>query len=283
TAWGSDVLVQPKQNPLAKFTARYALKKMDMMICLFPINIAKGLIAKLGIDSSKMRGVLLGVNTAEFSESHRDDNIRQSLGIESSQPVVISTRALAPIYDVETLVKAIPLVLAETPQAQFVIAGTGRQQGYLEELARDLAVSNNTKFIGWVPRAGLPGYLSSADIYVSSSLSDGASNSLLEAMACGLAPVVTDIPANRPWVKEGENGFLFPPRDCEALASSIVALLKDRQMREDFGRRSRDIVQQNAEEETEMGKLERIYHELIGASPVVRNRNNRPAGKGKHS
>ena len=97
--------------------------------------------------------------------------------------------------------------LAEMPQAKFVIAGTGEQQAYLRELTHDLGVSNNTKFIGWVPRSELPKYLSSADVYVSSSLSDGTSNSLLEAMACGLAPIVTDIPANQTWIDDGKNGF----------------------------------------------------------------------------
>jgi glycosyltransferase involved in cell wall biosynthesis len=263
SAWGSDMLVQSKRNPLSKFTAKYAVKKADMIICLFPIDVAKEQITELGIDSNKIKRFLLGVDTAEFNPSHRDEKIRHNLGIGSSQPVVISTRILAPIYNVETLVKAIPLVLAEVPQAEFVIAGTGEQQGYLKELARDLGVSNNTKFIGWVPRTELPEYLSSADIYVSSSLSDGASNSLLEAMACELAPVVTNIPANRPWINEGENGFLFPVRDYKTLASKIINLLHNQEMREDFGRTSREIVQKKAEQQTEMEKMDSIYTELI--------------------
>jgi len=263
TAWGSDVLVQPKQSQLMRFTAKHALKKADIIICLFPIDVAKEQITELGIDSNKIRTLLLGVDTAEFNPSHRDEKIRRTLGIESSQPIVISTRALAPIYNVETLVKAISLVLAEVPQAEFVIAGTGEQQGYLKELVHDLGVSNNTKFIGWVPRTELPKYLSSADIYVSTSLSDGTSNSLLEAMACELAPVVTDIPANRPWIIDGENGFLFPTRDYERLAAKIINLLHNQETREDFGRTSREIVQKKAEQQTEMEKMDSIYAKLI--------------------
>jgi len=263
SAWGSDMLVQPKRNPLSKFTTKYALKKADIIICLFPIDVAKEQITELGIDSSKIRTLLLGVDTAEFNPSHRDEKIRRTLGMESSHPIVISTRALAPIYNVETLVKAISLVLAEIPQAKFVIAGTGEQQGYLKELARAQGVSNSTKFIGWVPRTELPKYLSSADIYVSSSLSDGTSNSLLEAMACELAPIVTDIPANQPWINDGENGFLFPTRDYKTLASKIIYLLNNEEVRENFSRRSREIVQKKAEQQTEMKKLERVYHELV--------------------
>ena len=270
SAWGSDVLVQPKRNPLSKFTAKYALKKADIIICLFPIDIAKEQITELGIDSNKIRTVLLGVDTTEFNPSHRDEKIRRTLGVERSQPVVISTRTLAPIYDVETLLKAIPLVLAEIPQAKFVIAGTGQQQGYLRELARVQGVSNSTKFIGWVPRTELPKYLSSADIYVSSSLSDGTSNSLLEAMACGLSPIVTDIPANQTWINDGKNGFLFPTRDYKTLASKIIYLLNNEETRENFSRRSQEIVQKKAEQQTEMKKLERIYHELVEPNSILR-------------
>ena len=78
-----------------------------------------------------------------------------------------------------------------------------------------------------------------------------------------IAPVVTDIPANQPWINEGENGLLFPVGDHSALAARIAYLLKNREMREDFGRRSRQIVQQKAEEQTEMEKIDSIYAELI--------------------
>lgn len=278
SAWGSDILVQPKRNPLSKFTASYAGKKADMIICLFPIDVAKEHVDGLGIDSKKLRTLLLGVDTTKFSPCRRDEETRRDLGIDSSQPVVISTRALAPIYNVETLVKAIPLVLAEMPQTRFVIVGAGEQQDYLRELVRDLGISNNTEFVGWIPRDQLPKYLSAADIYVSSSLSDGASVSLLEAMASELAPIVTDIPANQSWINDGENGFLFSARDDKALASKIIYLLKNQKIGRDFGRRSREIVQKNAEEEIEMKKLERIYHDLVEAKSTPRMQlKNRPS------
>jgi glycosyltransferase involved in cell wall biosynthesis len=263
SAWGSDMLVQPGRNPLSKFTARYASRKADIVICLFPVDVAREQIAALGIASNKIRTLLLGIDATQFSPSHRNDRIKQTLNIESSRPIVISTRALAPIYDVETLIKAMPLVLEEMPEAEFVIAGTGKQQGYLTELARALGVSANTKFIGWVPRAELPEYLSSADIYVSTSLSDGASNSLLEAMACGVAPVVTDIRANQAWINNGQNGFLFPTRDHKALASQIIYLLQNPEIRGNLGKRSREVVREKAEQHTEMKKLESVYRELI--------------------
>ncbi len=264
TSWGSDLLVQPERNPLQRYTARYALKRADTVVARIPVEDARAIITGLGGDpNSEIMRVVLGVNTEEFAPSRLDPNVREHRGMGPCDPLIISTRNLAPVYDVETLVKAIPLVLSEEPRARFMLAGAGAQQNYLQELASNLGVSASIEFIGWVPRAELPSYLSSADVYVSTSLSDGTPNSLLEAMACELPAIVTDIPANRPWVSDGENGFLFPARDHRALAARILDLLKHRQMRDQLGHRSRHLVQENAEERTQMAKLETIYHELV--------------------
>ena len=265
TAWGSDLLVQPWRNPLQKLAARYTLNRSDALVCRIPVEAATDLVDRLGADSGKViRRIVLGVNTAEFTPARRDDKVRTALGSEGSQPIIISTRSLAPIYDVEMLIRAASLVLTQVPETRFVIAGTGKQRDRLKKLALDLGVSDSTEFLGWVPRSELPLHLASAEVYVSTSLSDGTPNSLLEAMACALAPVVTDIPANRPWIGDGENGFLFPTGDYHTLASRILTLLKDSRMREDFGRRSREVVQRDAEEAIQMAGLEAIYRELVG-------------------
>lgn len=260
SAWGSDVLIAPKQSRIHRFLTVYSLRKSDRIICVSPVLREK--IVNLGASPNKIEVIPIGVDTGEFSPRLRDPALLRALGTDDS-PVVISTRGLKPIYDIETLVETVPLVLAEIPRARFVIAGAGEQESQLKKLAGDLGVSNSTSFVGWVARADLPTYLSSADIYVSTSLSDGASVSLFEAMACELAPVVTDIPANRSWIKEGENGFLFPARDHRTLASKIIYLLKNREIGKGFGRRSRQIVQEKAEQQTEMEKIDSIYTELI--------------------
>ena len=70
--------------------------------------------------------------------------------------------------------------------------------------------------------------LHSGSCYISASLSDGTANSLLEAMAAGLFPIVSDIPANREWIADGENGMLFPPGDHMALARCLERACRER-------------------------------------------------------
>jgi glycosyltransferase involved in cell wall biosynthesis len=176
---------------------------------------------------------------------------------------VVSTRSLEPIYNVEMLIRAIPLVLAHTPEARFVIVGGGKQRIYLENLAISLGISDSIRFIGKVLHSDLPEYLASSDIYVSTSRSDTSHISLQEAMACQLAPVVTDIPANRAWIADGKNGFIVPVNDIKALADKVVSLVKSKHFREAFGRANRRIIQEKAEYDNEMAKMETVYNDLL--------------------
>ncbi len=263
TAWGSDILVQPDQNALFKFTAGYAVKKADLVVCRS--EIMKGKIVELGAEPNKVRICILGVDTKKFHTTRKDVNLKSDLGIDQPSPVVISTRSLRPVYDIETLIKAAPLVLAELPKTKFIIASyAGEQQEYLGSLVQSLDITNCIKFTGRVSHTDLPRYLASFEIYVSTSLSDGTPNSLLEAMACGAAPVVTSIPANLPWIKDGENGFLFPPKDYETLAARIIELIKDENKRETFSNINTQIIQSSAQQATEMAKLEAAYIETVG-------------------
>jgi len=261
TAWGSDVLIYPKKNPIFKFMAKYAMKRANIVVCTAPI--VKQEISKLGIDSNKIHVVVIGgVDKERFYPAKRDEALMRSLGISPNEPIVISTRALAPVYDVITLIKAVPIILSESPATKFIIIGRGKQENHLWKLAASLNILSNVIFLGWIDHDKLPSYLYSSDIYVSTSLSDGASNSLLEAMACNLAPVVSDIPANRQWIKDSENGLFFPIGNHNTLAEKIIWLLSHSETKTIFGDRCRRIIESEADPEIEMKKLVNIYVQL---------------------
>ena len=135
---------------------------------------------------------------------------------------IISTRSLEPIYDLETLIRAVPLVLERIPDARFTIIGGGSQEAVLKNLAADLGVTGSIDFIGRIENTEIPGHMSRAKVYVSTSLADGTSISLLEAMAAGLVPVVSDIDANRPWVTHEKDGYVFKTGDAHELARCLI-------------------------------------------------------------
>jgi glycosyltransferase involved in cell wall biosynthesis len=88
--------------------------------------------------------------------------------------------------------------------------------------------------------------LKNSDIYVSTSLSDGTSASLLEAMITGLACVVSDIPGNKEWIVDGVNGMLFPARNHEKLAEKMIQLARDAELRKKLGEKAILTVRKRA-------------------------------------
>jgi len=142
-----------------------------------------------------------------------------------SSKTVLHTRALEKVYDVETLIRAVPLVIRQKPEAHFVIAGTGSHEQGLKGMAHDLGVAPNVDFMGAVSHETIAKLIEQASVYVSSATADGTSIALMEAMAAGLLPVVSDIEANRLLVDHGRDGYLFSPGDEKDLSQKLLDAL----------------------------------------------------------
>jgi glycosyltransferase involved in cell wall biosynthesis len=259
TAWGSDILMDPKG--FKKSLVKYALKKADLITC--DAEHMKDALIELGTKPQKIYSIYWGTDTRKFNPEQRRGKIREDLGIFNS-PTIISSKNLEILYDIESLVKSIPLVLKEVPEAKFVIAGKGSQEIVLKQLAKSLGVSDSVRFVGWIPSDEYPQYLASADIYVCTSLSDGGlAISTKEAMACGLPVVITNLEVNTEWIKDGENGFIVPLKDPKSLAEKIIYLIEHEDVRMKFGELGRKMVKEKFEYNRELKKVENIYEQLI--------------------
>ncbi len=143
TAWGSDILIEPKERRLFKFLTRYALSRAEIVIC--DSETVRRELIKLGVNPTRIRIVYYGADTEKFNPQ-RGKELRERLGLKGT-PVIISTRKLNPIYNVEMLIRAIPLALKQAPQAKFIIAGDGSQSEYLKNLVNSSGVSKNVIFL----------------------------------------------------------------------------------------------------------------------------------------
>jgi glycosyltransferase involved in cell wall biosynthesis len=261
TAWGSDILINPKKSIYNKFVVKYVLKKADLITC--DAEHMKESIIKLGAEYSKVKIINFGIDTKKFSPGPKEEKFRKELGIFDYK-TVISLRSLEPIYDIGTLIKAIPFILKEVPKTKFLIIGRGSQKKILKKLADDLEIGENVKFLGWIPNEELPKYLRAADIYVSTSLSDGGiAASTAEAMACGLPVIITNSGDNKRWVQDNKNGFIIPIKNPKILAEKTIYLLKNENLGREFGNRNRKIIEEKNDYCKEMAKMENIYYELI--------------------
>jgi glycosyltransferase involved in cell wall biosynthesis len=115
----------------------------------------------------------------------------------------------------------------------------------------------------WMARDELTHQLASSDIYVSCSASDATSVSLLEAMAAGCYPIVSDLPANREWITDRVNGALFPVGDNRALAQQIIDAANDPQKRERARLANNDVIRKRALWRHNMSRVEDIIADLL--------------------
>lgn len=260
TVWGSDILINPNQFRLLRYMVQYALRKADLITCDAE-HMVKAL-DRLGSFNSKIHLIYFGTDTNKFNSKQRSVELRSTL-CSSDSPLIISLRNLEPIYDIASFVKSIPYVLKKVPKAKFVIVGKGSQKMFLKDMVEKLNVSKNVNFIGSVPSDEIAKYLASADIYVSTSLSDaGLAASTAEAMACGLPVIITDFGDNDRWVQDGVNGFLFPCKNYELLAEKIIYLIENKEIRLKFGLINQNIIEKRLNHRIEMTKMENLYEVL---------------------
>jgi glycosyltransferase involved in cell wall biosynthesis len=177
----------------------YVCKKAMHLNCVSEVQ--KKEIEQLGIMNKKISIIPMGVDDP-FLEIGKNRKIE----LNKRPFIILSNRNLLPIYNVSLLIRAIPIVLKEE-KTKFFIAGDGSEKENLKSQVKNLNLSTSVQFLGRVPHKEMLNLLAQADIYVSTSLYDGTSVSLLEALASGAFPVVTDIPSNREWITDGNNGF----------------------------------------------------------------------------
>lgn len=258
TAWGTDVLLSPESSIFYRRIVRFTLKRADLITSMAP-HMTEHLIARGYAPREKILTLPFGVDPERFNAS------RRTRLHATENAVVVSTRLLSPEVGVDTLIRAIPRVLNSVPKGnvRFIVANDGPQRRELESLARDLGVSACVDFIGPVGHDDMPALLGRADLFVSTSPSDGNNISLNEAMACGAFPVASDIPANRNWVRNGRNGLLYPCRDVEQLAATIVEALGKPEWRSSVMAENFELIRTEASWTTGMARMERHYLQLI--------------------
>ena len=262
TPFGGDVLVNPTRSRWARHMARYCLQRSDL-ITTDAEHIQTTLLS-FGAELSRIELIYFATDIDQYQPMPKDAALQNSLGIRGCF-CVLSLRHLMPVYNIETLIRSIPLVRAQVPNAKYLIASRGPEEQGLKTLAVSLGVEDCIRWLGFIPGGDLPRYDNLGDIYVSTSLSDaGLAASTGETMACGLPAVITDFGDNAQWVRNGVNGYLFPARDHKVLAEKIVLLAENPTLRAEMGARNRLLIEERYNWSKEMAKMEALYTNLAG-------------------
>jgi len=219
---------------------------------------------QLGADGDRVRTVYNGVNPDDFP----------ALTEEPEVPTISWVGRIDPIKDLETLLRAFALVVAEMPEARLRIFGApprGRE-AYLERcktLAGDLGIEASARFEGRIPE--IRDAYAAGHIVVLCSISEGFPYSLIEAMTCGRPCVASDVGG----VSEAlthDAGIVVPPRDPAALAAACLTLLRDADLRKSLGVTARRRALEHFTVDRAVRAFDEIYTLMRAGCPV------RPAG-----
>jgi len=278
-SWGYDLIRDAGRNALWRWATRYTLKHSAVMIG--DCQTIRQLAVAHGMPAERIVTFPWGVDLTHFSpDNHR---LPESGAFQPGGTfTILSTRGWEPLYGVDVIARAFVQVAKQRPGLRLMMLGTGSQAAELRQIFLNGNVLDQVVFPGQISQRDLPRYYRGADLYVSASHSDGSSISLLEAMACGLPVVVSDIPGNREWVQPGPvvvsdipgnrewvqpgvNGWWFRDGDAGALTQALLQAVNDRDELSDMGRAARQIVEQRANWNENFQKLLKVYESVLRA------------------
>ena len=190
--------------------------------------------------------------------------------------LLLSTRMHEDVYDISAILRGAATVLARRPEAFLAIAGDGSLRPALEREARALLPAGRYEFLGRLSPAELSAWLGRADVYVSASLSDSTSVSLLEAMAAGALPVVTDIEGNREWVAEGDGARMFVAGDADGIARSLESALADEAWAARARARNAAVIAERGDWHRNFARIEAAFAALAAGRALPADPGERP-------
>ncbi len=196
----------------AQAWVRPSLRRADAVIV--PSGFLEHVFGKYGVTTTVVPNI---INLERFSAA--------AAGSAAGQPLrVLVARNLEPIYDNETALRAFAIVLAQRPDAQLVVAGSGPLREALEQLAAALGIAASVVFTGRVDNAGMAALYRGADLMLNPSTVDNMPNSVLEALASGVAVISTNVGGVPFLVEDGKTALLVPPGSPQAMADAMLRL-----------------------------------------------------------
>jgi len=253
SAHGSDVH-RSMARPLRRKLIQFVMRRADLVHTVsrdLAINVAS-----LGVPTEKTVALSQGVEVARFAEPRA----RRTDGLVH----IICTRTLQSPYQPHTIVEALHQLAGAGVSFRMTFAARGRDEEAVRRHVGERGLADRVDFLGGYDLEALPRLLAGADVYVSAALWDGTSLSLLEAMAAGAFPVVTDCPANREWLAERDAGLFFPAEDADTLAQRLATAVASPELRDAAAERNRRKVAEDGDRERNLGLLADYYERLVG-------------------
>ena len=234
------------------------LRDADQVTC-DSRRLANDVIDWYGLDDAKVYAIQNAVETDVFTPKLASkEKARQMLEIDSADKLVLYTGRFLVEKGVTYLLDAIDEVVSSLDDVSFLLVGGG----YDEHTITDRLRNNKAITIPYLEYEKMPYAYLAADCLIQPSLAEGLSRSILEAMACGLPIIATDVGGN-PELVSSENGILVKPRSGQEIAEAVTSLFEDDALRKRMGERSRGKVLADFSVDMRISSFMRLYERLI--------------------
>lgn len=253
-SWGYDLMRTVEESRVWARLAGYALKRSDMFTSDALATKKKALL--LGARADRCTTFPWGVDLRHFSQTKRE------LG-KANVITFFCNRSWEANYGVDVLAKAFVIAAIKNNDLRLLLLGDGTMRSSIRSIIEDGGMLDKVEYAGRIPQTQLPSFYHRADVYVTPSHVDGTSVSLMEAMACGLPIIASDIPGNVDWVQDGIQGRLFTDDDVEELAEIMLNLSADRAGLARMGEDSRQTAEARADWEKNKLVLLETYSRAI--------------------
>lgn len=254
TAWGSDILVTPRESRVMRALVGWSLRRADLITADSQDVIDE--IKRYG-PTAPCHQILWGADTDKFVPA-----VQTPPGFD-----VLSLRSWEANYNIDVIVEGFAEFVRQRPQlaARLHLLGGGPDESKLRAHVAGLGLNDQVVFHGRVNDAGMVAALHASRVSVSIPTSDATSVSVLESMACGLPIVASDLPANRQWLN-AEGGVLIGPRDVQALARTLTAWSDTPERLAMMGQHNRALIERHAARRTQMDEMSALYDEVAPRS-----------------
>lgn len=247
---------------------RWFWKRCDIVLSISE-TLRQRLSDTVGISTNLIKAVPNGVDTEKFSSFPIEQiyGFKKKFNIPEDAIVIGTVGRLVPVKDQKALIEASLIIRKKlSKKIAVVIVGDGPLRENLQNKAAELGVENIVYLPGRLEN--IPEVMNSFDIFVLPSLSEGISNTILEAMSCGLPIIATKVGGSVEIVKDGVYGIFTPPDNPKALANSVCRLVNDSELRKEYGNKARKTAEEKFSLQSMLNTYEQLYLDLLNKKEV---------------
>ena len=250
SAWGSDILVTPKKNIVYKILTKFALNRSKL------ITSDSDIMTEEIIKMTKVKAITVPMGV---EESLLHLKRKEEVDIK-----ILSLRTVNKNSNIDLIVKSFHKLckIENDKNIKLIITNSGSEMDNIKKMIEDMKLQERVEIRGFVSREEILDLLNTSQIFISILTSDSTSVTLLEAMATGVFPIVSNIPANRQWIESGKNGLVVESFKEEDLLNALKAAIENPRLREEGALVNKRIIKERALWENNMGLVEKEMEEI---------------------